>query len=80
MGDILIRNLDDETISALKLRAKENGRSLQAELHAELQKLASQMRAKASIEKLREIRAMVDVSKLPDDWYEQARDERDARP
>ena len=31
MPDLLIRNIRAETLDALKLRAKENGRSLQAE-------------------------------------------------
>lgn len=80
MGDILIRNLDEETIDALKLRAKENGRSLQAELHAELSRLAREKRHAQSLEKLRDIRAMTDPGKLPPDFWDNIGAERDGRP
>ncbi len=32
MAQILIRNIDDEVLNRLKLRAQQNGRSLQAEV------------------------------------------------
>ena len=32
MSHVLVRNLDDSTLEQLKARARENGRSLQAEL------------------------------------------------
>ncbi len=32
MAQVLVRNLDEETVAQLKKRAAENGRSLQAEL------------------------------------------------
>jgi antitoxin FitA len=32
MAQVIIRNLDPETVAALKARAKRNGRSLEAEL------------------------------------------------
>ncbi len=32
MGDILIRNLDEQTLKRLKAQAKEHGRSLQSEV------------------------------------------------
>lgn len=36
MGQVLIRNLDDETIAAYREAAKTNGRSLEAELREAL--------------------------------------------
>lgn len=33
MGDVLIRNLDAEVLKRLRVSAKANGRSLQAEIH-----------------------------------------------
>jgi len=38
MGDLLIRNVPAETLDSLKLRAKQHGRSLQAEALEALQK------------------------------------------
>lgn len=34
MATVTVRNLDDEVVKRLKQRAKENGRSLEAELRA----------------------------------------------
>ncbi len=38
MAQVIIRNLDAETVAALKARAKRNGRSLEAELRDVLTK------------------------------------------
>jgi antitoxin FitA len=40
MGQVLIRNLDDEIISSLRYKAKVNGRSLEQELRDILTKAA----------------------------------------
>lgn len=40
MGQVLIRNLDDEIISSLRYKAKVNGRSLENELREILTKAA----------------------------------------
>ena len=40
MGQVLIRNLDDEVISSLRYKAKVNGRSLEQELREILTKAA----------------------------------------
>lgn len=40
MGQVLIRNLDDEIISSLRYKAKVNGRSLEQELRDILSKAA----------------------------------------
>jgi antitoxin FitA len=41
MATVLIRNLDDRTIEALRRRAAGNGRSLQAELHRIIERAAA---------------------------------------
>ena len=40
MGQLLVRNVPDDAIAALKMRAAENGRSMEAELRAIVQELA----------------------------------------
>jgi antitoxin FitA len=40
MGQLLVRNLDDETIKRLKKRARREGRSLQAQVKAILEQEA----------------------------------------
>ena len=40
MGQLLVRNLEEETINRLKALAREHGRSLQAEVHAILEDAA----------------------------------------
>ena len=41
MADVLIRNLDDHSLDALKAAAKAHGRSLQAEIHDVLRNAAT---------------------------------------
>ncbi|HEY0139682.1 MAG TPA: TraY domain-containing protein [Thermoanaerobaculia bacterium] len=41
MPDVLIRNLDDQTMQKLRHRAERNGRSLQAELQSILERAAT---------------------------------------
>lgn len=77
MGSILIRNLEDDVIDALKARAKGKGRSLQAELQAELTRLAREDRRAAAIETARRIRESVDVSKLDKPLWQMIREDRD---
>lgn len=60
MGQVLIRNLDNDLIDAYREQAAENDRSLEAELRETLRVLRP-MTAKerdAAVERLREIRAM----------------------
>lgn len=79
MGDILIRNLDEEVIEAWKKRAAANGRSLQAELHEELSKqLKADAKARALAVAARS-RASADMSKLHCDSWELIREDRDSR-
>jgi plasmid stability protein len=79
MGDILIRNLDDAVIAAWKKRADANGRSLQAELHAELSTAVKAQRKAELIEQLRVLRSKVDTSKLDKEGWELIREDRDSR-
>ena len=79
MGDILIRNLDDAVIAAWKKRAERNGRSLQAELHAELSSAVKALRKAELIESMRRLRANVDMSKLDKEGWELIREDRDSR-
>ena len=79
MGDILIRNLDDAVVAAWKKRADANGRSLQAELHAELSTAVKAQRKAELIEQLRVLRSKVDTSKLDKEGWELIREDRDSR-
>lgn len=79
MGDILIRNLDDAVIAAWKKRADANGRSLQAELHAELSTAVKAQRKAELIERARKIRQSADMSKLDREGWELIREDRDSR-
>lgn len=45
MPDLLLRNLDDSVLSRLKLAAKKNGRSLQAELREILERASLRSQA-----------------------------------
>ncbi len=60
MGQVLIRNLDDEVIAAYREAAKRNHRSLEAELRAALNRVKP--RAQRDVEEIKrrfaEIRAM----------------------
>jgi plasmid stability protein len=79
MGDILIRNLDEGVIAAWKRRADANGRSLQAELHAELSNAVKAQQKAELIEQLRAFWAKIDMSKLDRQGWELIRDDRDDR-
>ena len=79
MGDILIRNLEDDVIDALKVRAESRGRSLQAELHMQLTDLVRHDRKLEALRVAREIAASADMSKLECDSWELIREDRDTR-
>ena len=57
MGQVIVRNLDDETIAALKLRATMHGNSLEQELRGILVQ-AAKPRPKERLALADEIRAM----------------------
>lgn len=79
MGNILIRNLDDDVVAAWKKRADANGRSLQAELHAELSQAVKAQRKAEAVEIARRIRAKSKPELLGRDSWELIREDRDAR-
>ena len=79
MGDILIRNLDDDVIAAWKKRADANGRSLQSELHAELSAAVKAERKRAAIEIAAQIRLESKPEKLGCESWELIREDRDSR-
>lgn len=79
MGDILIRNLDDDVIAAWKKRADANGRSLQSELHAELSAAVKAERKRAAIEIAARIRAESKPERLGCESWELIREVRDSR-
>lgn len=79
MGDILIRNLDDDVIAAWKKRADANGRSLQSELHAELSAAVKAERKRAAIEIAARIRMESKPERLGCESWELIREDRDSR-
>ena len=79
MGDILIRKVDDTVIAAWKKRAAKNGRSLQAELQAELGAAVQAHRKAELAEEVRQLRARADMSKLGCESWELIREDRDSR-
>lgn len=60
MGQVLIRNLDDEVIAAYREAAKRNKRSLEAELRAKLESMAplTRLQVEAARARMAAIRAM----------------------
>ncbi len=78
MGQILVRNLDDAVIAALKARAQARGRSLEAELRDLLTRAAAHPRAEL-IQEFARIRALspkVEGGPLGEDLIRESRDER----
>jgi plasmid stability protein len=68
MGQVLIRNLDDDVIAAYREAAERNQRSLEAELRERLKNFRPRTAAEiaASRERLAKIRAMTpDVPQTP---------------
>lgn len=79
MADVLIRNIDKNTLERLKERAKSNKRSLQEELK-ELLEIHSGKRSEKAIEMVREIQEKYKKSGVifPDST-EEIRKDRDRR-
>lgn len=79
MPDVLIRNIDKETLDRLKERAKRNKRSLQEELK-ELLKIHSGIQSDRAIEMVREIQEKYKKSgTIFPDSTEEIRKDRDRR-
>lgn len=64
MSDILIRNISEETLERLKLKAARQNRSLQQELHGIIVKAANDD-VEALIDRIRERRVSYEVSGKP---------------
>ena len=79
MGNILIRNLQDDVIAAWKKRADANGRSLQAELHAELSEAVKAQRKVEALKVFERIRAGSKPERLGCQSWELIREDRDSR-
>ena len=79
MGNILIRNLDDHVIAAWKKRADANGRSLQAELHAELSQAVKSLRKSEALDRFTRIAASSRSERLGCESWELIREDRDSR-
>ncbi len=77
MGQILVRNLDDAVIAALKARACARGLSLEAELRELLTQAAGHPRAKLAVE-LAAVRAKTPSvqRRLAEDLVRESREER----
>jgi plasmid stability protein len=77
MGQVLIRNVDDAVIAALRARAASRGLSLEAELRDALTRAAAHPRAAIAVE-LAAVRAMTPSGKRrpADELVREGRDER----
>ena len=60
MAQILVRNIDSETVERLKLRAQRNGRSTQAEVKSVLERAAATLSMREASEQAREIRKRIE--------------------
>ena len=78
MAQILVRNLDKSVVERLKKRAKENNRSLQAEVKTILEQTANspQVDMETAREMIEEIRSRFKGRKFPDS-AELIREDRD---
>lgn len=59
MGTLTIRNLDDAVIERLKQEARENGRSLEAEVRSLLEVMARRPSRESYLEQVRRIRKAI---------------------
>ena len=77
MGQVLIRNVDDAVIAALRARAAARGLSLEAELRDVLARAAGHPRADLAVE-FAGVRAMTPKRRrrLAEDLVREVRDER----
>jgi len=77
MGQVLIRNLDDAVVQALKARASARGLSLEAELRDLLTRIAGYPRAEL-VDEFAAVRAKTPKRRrrLAEDLVRESRDER----
>ncbi len=80
MGEVTIRDLDDQVIASFAARAAEAGRSLEAEMRAALEQAAGRRDRAALIEEVNRIAAR--IGPMPPDWPGSTaliREDRDSR-
>ncbi len=74
MPDVLIRDLDESTLSRLKERAANSGRSLQSEVHQILKQAAEQMSREEFIELTDNLRNQLGHRRFSDSTQDVAED------
>ncbi len=77
MANLTIRNLDDEVVKRLKKKAKDNGRSLEAELRVLLSETANRLTGKEARALADRIAAMTPEGVKQTDSAELLREDRD---
>ena len=77
MAQVIVRNLDDEVVASLKLKAKLKGRSLEQELR-DILKRAAELTKEEKLALIDSIRAMT-PRRLENDSSELIREDRDSR-
>jgi plasmid stability protein len=77
MTQVIVRNLDDEVVASLKLKAKLKGRSLEQELR-DILKRAAELTKEEKLALIDSIRAMT-PRRLENDSSELIREDRDSR-
>lgn len=77
MAQVLVRNLDEEVVSSLKIKAELHGHSLEQELR-EILKRAAELTVEEKLALIDRIRAMT-PKRLEDDSADLIREDRDSR-
>jgi antitoxin FitA len=77
MAQVIVRNLDEEVVSALKLKAELHGHSLEQELR-EILKRSAELTVEEKLAMVDRIRAMT-PKRLEDDSADLIREDRDSR-
>ncbi len=65
MADILVRNIDDETLERLKKKAMANNRSMNSEIKALLEEYAGTSTREEAISMIAEARVSYEAKKAP---------------
>lgn len=77
MAQVIVRNLDDEVVASLKLKAKLKGHSLEQELR-DILKRAAELSKEEKLALIDSIRSMT-PRRLEDDSADLIREDRDSR-
>jgi antitoxin FitA len=77
MAQVIVRNLDEQIVSSLKIKAELHGRSLEQELR-EILKRAAELTSEEKLAMVDRIRAMT-PKRLQDDSADLIREDRDNR-